>query len=137
MRTSNPRLDRVLVGLRLADAVPTVIRILPRPPSGLTVIGYEDAGFPILSWEWSPDDRLCDGGTYGLRYRQLAPGPYGIVVRAPVWVSSTGPAHRTVWDVYGCCLFGGTYQVEVCFVPPNRPASPWCEPIEVRIPEAF
>jgi hypothetical protein len=163
MRTPYPRWERVLAGLRLADAVPMVIRIPPvvsgawagariglrqadtawagappaRPPSDLTVIGYEDLGFPILSWEWSPDDRLCQGGTYGLRYRQIAPGPYGIVVPGPVWVGSTGPAHRTIWDVYGCCIFGGTYQVAVSFVPPDRPASLWSGPIEIRIPEAF
>jgi hypothetical protein len=137
MRTSYPRWDRVLIGLRLADAVPTVIRIQPRPPSDLAVIGYEDSGFPILSWQWSPDDRFCDGGRYGVRYRQITPGPYGIVVPAPVWVSSTGPAHRTIWDVYGGCLFGGVYRVEVCFVPPRWPASVWSEPIDVLIPEAF
>jgi hypothetical protein len=140
MPTSYPRWDRVLVGLRLADAVPATIprpKNTIRPPSDLAVIAYEDHGFPVLSWQWSPDDRLCLGGSYGVRYRQLAPGPYGIVVPAPVWVSSAGPAHRTIWDVYGCCIFGGTYEVSVSFVPPDRPASPWSDPIEVLIPEAF
>jgi hypothetical protein len=163
MRTSYPPWERVLAGLRLADTSPTVIRTRPaiagagtgsilgrwqahadwsdlppvRPPSDLTIVGYEDLGFPILSWEWSPDDRLCHGGSYGLRYRQLMPGAYGIVVPAPVWVGSSGQAHRTIWDVYGCCIFGGTYEVAVSFVPPDRPASAWSEPIELQIPEAF
>lgn len=153
--------ERLLVGLRLADRVPSVILRPPvaaragsipgrrqahtgwsdappvRPPSDLTVVGYEDLGFPILSWAWSPDATRCAGGSYGLCYRQLAPGPHGIVMPAPVWVGSAGPVHRTIWDAYGCCIFGGRYEVAVSFVPPDRPASAWSEPIEVHMPEAF
>ena len=147
MLTPYPSWDRILVGLSLADVTPTIIRLPTadqtpsstdaRPPCDLTVIGHEEPGFPILSWQWSPDDRLCLGGRYGIRYRQLMPGPYGIVVPEPVRASSAGPAHRTIWDVYGYCIFGGTYEVAVSFMPPDRPASQWSEPIEVVIPEAF
>lgn len=144
-----PPWDQVLVGLGLVTVMPSVLRTPPahphgqppdtdaRPPRDLTVIGYEDAGFPILSWQGSPDDRSRRDGCYGVRYRQLAPGPYGIVVPGSVWVSSAGPAHRTVRDVYGYCIFGGTYEVAVSFVPPGGPASAWSEPIQVEIPEAF
>jgi hypothetical protein len=148
MGVSYPRLDRVVRCFTQAANAPAIIAATPapsgtdwvatlaRPPSDLTIIGYED-GFPILSWQWSPDDRLSAAGCYGVRYRQLAAGPYGIVVPRAVWVSSPGPAHRTIWDVYGCCIFGGTYEVSVSFVPPDWPASQRCQPVQVVLPEAF
>jgi hypothetical protein len=148
MSATYPPLDRVVRCLRQAADAPAIIGAarslsgtvwaagVARPPFDLTIIGYEE-GFPILSWQWSPDDRFSAAACYGVRYRQLAPGPSGIVVPRPVWVSSPGPAHRTIWDVYGCCIFGGTYEVSVNFVPPDWPASESSQPVRVVLPEAF
>jgi hypothetical protein len=156
MRSSYPPLERVLSYLNRARPNPAAGEAAiigatqqsqkpqqvsqttdgARPPSDLTIIGYEN-GFPILSWQWSPDDRVSCGGCYGVRYQQIAPGPYGIVVPGAVWVGSPGPAHRTIRDVYGYCIFGGTYEVSVSFVPPEWPASQRCQPIRVVLPEAF